>query len=124
MTIDDIRQAQWDAAWERGEAQCAAMRSHEQTVTAWDYRPPASDDWQDWTGALRWAALVSRYTHTCWVEGEFRQGYGPFYCPPCGEPHSPRWTARLCLDHWWEEAGYDEAIQLARIVGRQARRAA
>jgi len=98
---------------------CAVMREAGAEQADWSYSPPRSDDWTEWCPVARYCAADLRYRQTGETYGLLATGHGPYYCPACEKRPGAGWIARLCLECWWWDAGYDQALSAARQLGRR-----
>lgn len=124
---EEARRDQWDALSAQALVYSRRMAHGWNNIKDWAYRPPTSDTWTDWTGAAKWAALTVRYAAVERARDALIIA-GPYRCPLC-EVHvnvTKNWgspiSARTCVDCWWAESGYDEALDMAREIGRQWKR--
>ena len=119
MTIEETRAQQLEAEAERYKNLCAVMREAGAEQADWSYSPPRSDDWTEWCPVARYCAADLRYRQTGETYGLLATGHGPYYCPACEKRPGAGWIARLCLECWWWDAGYDQALSAARQLGRR-----
>lgn len=124
-TPEAARQDQWDALTAQALVYSRRMAQGWEGITDWAYRPQASDNWADWTGAAKWAALTVRYAAVERARDALTIG-GPYKCLCEANVDTSgnwkAWSVRTCVDCWWQESGYDEALDLAREIGRQWKR--
>lgn len=118
-SIEEIRQRQLEFETRRYANLCAVMREAGSFNADWSYAPPQSDDWTEWCAVARYCAADLRYRQTGETYGLLATGHGPYYCPACEERPGAGWIARLCLECWWWDAGYDQALSAARQLGRR-----
>jgi len=83
------------------------------------YVPPRNDDPLTWEGVLR-------YVYKDWLYRQHDRAdraigkYGKLLaCPLCGEKAGKTRTAKNCIDHEWDESGYDWCLQSARSLTRK-----
>jgi len=117
--IDDLKSRQLAREAKRYAALCAVMREAGAEQADWSYSPPRSDDWTEWCPVARYCAADLRYRQTGETYGLLATGHGPYYCPACEKRPGAGWIARLCLECWWWDAGYDQALSAARQLGRR-----
>ncbi len=127
--INDLRSRQLAREEKRYARLAVILRETCAPAADWSYQPPRSDNWLEWCPVARYCAAELRYRQAGETYGLLATGHGPYYCPACEtRPEGERWIGRLCLECWFTDYGYDEALRCARAYGRlwvqQTRRAA
>jgi hypothetical protein len=87
----------------------------EATGEGWNYRAPEDDNPKTWTGLFAFAYADTAYRY---VYQQLALGGDGTYCPSCGEERpAGDWHPALCMAHWWDDHGYEAAVDHARWIG-------
>lgn len=84
------------------------------------YKAPVSDNVKDWPPLLQLCAYEERYAYHADVYAHLSMGKGPYYCAMC-QPLKDRprgWRVFPCWACWWEQWGYEQALDKARAISK------
>ena len=122
-TLDEERAKQHAEHYAEADRLVRLMVDGDRQIREWKYIPPSSDDWADWQGMTRWCAVERLYAWEIKTYVALADGKGPFYCPGHGEQRPGEgWRARSCRDCAWQDHILDDALKLARELGRPGAR--
>ena len=110
---DEARKKQLEFYSLRAELLGQRLQDSSQKNKDWVFRPPGSDDPEEWKGIARYMYIERTYAWHIEREANLSRGLGPYWCPEC-EEKQPGWRAELCYTCSWDSYLKNEALACAK----------